>query len=79
MAECLGFLGDAQKGLGDFGATLESYRKALGLYEAALPEADDAVIDDTISALVRQWEGDEAPEGVAAFFERRAPKWAQPG
>jgi methylglutaconyl-CoA hydratase len=40
------------------------------------PQIDDAVIDDSIDALVRQWEGDEAPEGIAAFFEKRAPRWA---
>ena len=36
---------------------------------------DDAVIDASVEALVKQWEGDEAPEGVAAFFEKRKPWW----
>jgi methylglutaconyl-CoA hydratase len=40
------------------------------------PRIDDAVIDATIAALVRAWEGDEAPEGIAAFFEKRKPRWA---
>ena len=40
------------------------------------PVIDDAVIADSIDALIAQWEGDEAGEGIAAFFEKRAPKWA---
>jgi methylglutaconyl-CoA hydratase len=40
------------------------------------PRIDDAVIDMTIAALVRAWEGDEAPEGIAAFFDKRKPRWA---
>ncbi len=39
------------------------------------PGIDDAVVDRTIAALVRAWEGDEAPEGIAAFFEKRKPRW----
>jgi methylglutaconyl-CoA hydratase len=33
------------------------------------------VIDMTVAALVRTWEGGEAPEGIAAFFDKRAPAW----
>ena len=33
-------------------------------------------IDASVEALVAQWEGAEAPEGIAAFFERRKPSWA---
>ncbi len=40
------------------------------------PPVDDAVIEMTIAALVAAWEGEEAPEGVAAFFEKRKPRWA---
>ncbi len=36
---------------------------------------DDAVIDRTIDELVACWSGDEAKEGVAAFFEKRAAPW----
>ena len=32
--------------------------------------------DMSIAALVKQWTGNEAPEGIAAFFERRKPGWA---
>ncbi|MEM8739966.1 MAG: crotonase/enoyl-CoA hydratase family protein [Pseudomonadota bacterium] len=39
------------------------------------PKIDDQTIDHTIAALVAQWEGTEAPEGIAAFFEKRKPAW----
>ncbi|WP_347313012.1 crotonase/enoyl-CoA hydratase family protein [Defluviimonas sp. SAOS-178_SWC] len=39
------------------------------------PPIDEAVIAETIQALVRCWEGPEAGEGIAAFFEKRAPAW----
>lgn len=41
------------------------------------PRIDDAVIERTIAALVRTWEDDEAPEGIAAFFEKRPPGWVR--
>ncbi len=41
------------------------------------PRIDEAVVAETIDALVRRWESDEAAEGVAAFFEKRRPRWAQ--
>jgi methylglutaconyl-CoA hydratase len=39
------------------------------------PRIDEAVIADTIEALVRRWESPEAAEGIAAFFERRKAPW----
>ncbi|MBY6054831.1 crotonase/enoyl-CoA hydratase family protein [Leisingera daeponensis] len=39
------------------------------------PRLDDSVIDHTIKALVERWEGPEAGEGIAAFFEKRKPVW----
>lgn len=39
------------------------------------PVIDQATIDHTVQALVDRWEGDEAPEGIAAFFEKRKPSW----
>lgn len=39
------------------------------------PRIDDAVIEDSIDRLVAVWEGAEAPEGIAAFFEKRKPAW----
>jgi len=41
------------------------------------PPIDDAVIAETIEALVKRWESPEASEGIAAFFERRKPHWAE--
>ncbi|EKE45146.1 hypothetical protein OCGS_0841 [Oceaniovalibus guishaninsula JLT2003] len=38
--------------------------------------ASDADVRASIDALVAAWEGDEAPQGVAAFFDRRPPPWA---
>ncbi|MCV2869779.1 crotonase/enoyl-CoA hydratase family protein [Defluviimonas sp. WL0002] len=39
------------------------------------PTIEEATIADTIQALVRRWESDEAKEGIAAFFEKRPPAW----
>lgn len=39
------------------------------------PRIDAAVIEDSIDRLVAVWEGTEAPEGIAAFFDRRKPAW----
>ncbi len=46
------------------------------LARALGPRIDDSVIDMTIAALVERWEGDEAAEGIDAFFARRKPSWA---
>lgn len=39
------------------------------------PVIDEGVIDASVADLVAMWESHEAVEGVAAFFERRAPDW----
>lgn len=39
------------------------------------PRIDDALIDQTIRALVERWETEEAHEGIGAFFEKRKPAW----
>lgn len=39
------------------------------------PRIDAAVIDDSIDRLVAVWEGNEAAEGIAAFFDKRKPRW----
>ncbi|MGX0902128.1 methylglutaconyl-CoA hydratase [Roseovarius sp. MBR-79] len=39
------------------------------------PRIDEDVIAGTVAALAGVWAGDEAPEGIAAFFERRKPRW----
>lgn len=41
------------------------------------PVIDDTVIEQTIAALVAQWETPEAAEGIAAFFDKRPPVWAR--
>jgi methylglutaconyl-CoA hydratase len=40
------------------------------------PKIDSQTIEMTISALVTQWEGDEAGQGIAAFFAKSPPPWA---
>ena len=37
----------------------------------------DSVIEETVAALVTRWQSDEAAEGIAAFFEKRRPGWAE--
>lgn len=39
------------------------------------PRIDAGVIEDSIDRLVEVWQGDEAPEGIAAFFDKRKPRW----
>lgn len=39
------------------------------------PVIDEAVIAETIEALVARWETPEAAEGIAAFFGKRKPVW----
>ena len=40
------------------------------------PQIDAATIDHTVAELARCWEGNEAPEGIGAFFDKRKPAWA---
>jgi methylglutaconyl-CoA hydratase len=47
--------------------------KALTLRLGAAPEPED--IAHSIRELVTRWEGDEAAEGIAAFFGKRKPSW----
>lgn len=39
------------------------------------PPIDDEVIDHTINELVACWEGDEAKDGIGAFFAKEKPRW----
>ena len=41
------------------------------------PRIDEAAIAESIDALITRWESAEAAEGIAAFFERRKPRWAE--
>ena len=36
-----------------------------------------AAIDHSVGALVTRWRGEEAAEGIAAFFEKRPPRWTR--
>ncbi|WP_373635557.1 crotonase/enoyl-CoA hydratase family protein [Yoonia sp. SS1-5] len=51
-------------------AAAKAFARSLG------PVIDTAVIDRSIDALIAQWEGDEAPQGIAAFFDKRPAPWA---
>ncbi len=53
------------------GAVAETKRLARALG----PRIDAAAIEHSIDRLIAMWEGDEAPEGIAAFFEKRKPRW----
>lgn len=39
------------------------------------PVIDHAVIEESIAALTDRWDGDEAREGVGAFFDKRKARW----
>ena len=39
------------------------------------PVIDEVVIAHTIAELSACWAGDEAPEGITAFFDKRKPSW----
>lgn len=39
------------------------------------PRIDDAVIDQTIAALVERWESDETAQGIEAFFAKEKAPW----
>ncbi len=50
-------------------AAAKAYARSLG------PVIDAATVARSIDALIAQWNGDEAPEGIAAFFKKRKPRW----
>ena len=39
------------------------------------PVIDETVIQHSIAELAACWAGDEAPEGIPAFFDKRPPSW----
>jgi methylglutaconyl-CoA hydratase len=51
-------------------AAAKAFARSLG------PPIDESVIARSIDALIAQWEGRSAKEGISAFFERRKPDWA---
>ncbi|MGY9050050.1 hypothetical protein P775_08740 [Puniceibacterium antarcticum] len=50
--------------------------EAKALLRALSGQVSDAQIDLAIDALAKRWESDEAREGLAAFFDKRAPGWS---
>ena len=40
------------------------------------PVIDAVAIERSVAALMARWESAEAAEGVAAFFDKRRPGWA---
>lgn len=49
--------------------------RAKALLRRLGPQIDAEVIEATIAALAECWAGEEAPEGIAAFFDKRMPRW----
>lgn len=39
------------------------------------PRIDEETVDETIKRLADSWETEEAAEGIAAFLEKRKPRW----
>ncbi|MCM2560854.1 crotonase/enoyl-CoA hydratase family protein [Lutimaribacter sp. EGI FJ00015] len=54
----------------------DAVARAKALLRRLGPVIDEATISHTIDELVACWEGDEAPEGIGAFFDKRKPGWA---
>ena len=50
--------------------------RAKALLRALGPRIDDRVIAQTVTELARCWDSAEAGEGIAAFFDKRKPRWA---
>ena len=59
----------------DFDLLKSAVAEAKRLARALGPRIDASVIEHSIDRLIAMWEGDEAPEGIAAFFEKRKPRW----
>lgn len=53
----------------------QAVARAKALLRRLGPVIDEATIAHTIDELVACWEGEEAPEGIAAFFDKRKPVW----
>lgn len=51
---------------------------AKALARALGPRIDAAVIEQSIARLADIWEGEEARQGIAAFFAKTPPPWAKP-
>lgn len=53
----------------------QAVARAKALLRSLGPRIDEAVIEHTVAELALCWEGEEAEEGIAAFFEKRPPNW----
>ena len=53
----------------------QAVARAKALLRHLGPVIDEATIAHTIRELTACWEGDEAPEGIGAFFDKRKPVW----
>jgi len=54
----------------------EAVGRAKALLRHLGPKIDAEVIGHTVGELTACWTGDEAREGIAAFFDKRKPDWA---
>ena len=41
------------------------------------PRIDDTTVTASIDALIAAWDGKEAAQGIAAFFDKQPPPWAK--
>ncbi|WP_085806236.1 crotonase/enoyl-CoA hydratase family protein [Roseovarius albus] len=53
----------------------EAVARAKKMLRGFGPKIDQAVIDASIAELSACWAGEEAQEGIAAFFDKRSPEW----
>lgn len=56
-------------------ASPQAVTASKALARALGPRIDEAVVEDTITRLADTWETEDAHEGLAAFFEKRKPRW----
>lgn len=50
--------------------------RAKALLRSLGPQIDDEVIAHTVNELAACWAGQEAPEGIEAFFKKHKPGWS---
>ena len=53
--------------------------RAKALVRSLGPRIDEVVIEASIQRLADTWETEEAREGIAAFLEKRKPRWSGAG